>query len=254
MQFIDIIYAVSSIVFGLVFGSFLNVCIYRIPRGETIVFGRSHCMTCGETIKSRDLIPVFSYLWLRGKCRNCGAKISPQYPIVELLNAILWFCAYKMFGASFMTLAAMAFISGLIVTAFIDINTKLVSNKLVLYLFIVGVISCFIDSLPWYEKLLGIAACGGPLLIILIASRGGMGGGDVKFAAAAGLFLGWRLGFLSLFFSFIIGAVFGLIYMCVTKCGRKAQIPFAPFLAAGMLVALFFGNTLIDFYVTALNL
>lgn len=254
MQFIDIIYGVFAVVFGLVFGSFLNVCIYRIPRGETIVFGRSHCMTCGKTIQARDLVPVISYLWLHGKCRSCGSKISPQYPTVELLNSALWLSAYAAFGVSLKTLAAMAFISGLIVVSFIDINTKLIPNGLVIYIFIIGVLSFFTDSIPWYEKLIGVAACGAPLLVILLVSRGGMGGGDVKFAAAAGLFLGWRLGLISLFFSFIIGAVFCLVYMRVTRCGRKTQIPFAPFLAAGMSVALFFGNTLIGLYTAAFNL
>lgn len=255
MQFIQTISIIFTILFGLVFGSFLNVCIFRIPRGESIVFGRSHCMSCGKTILSRDLVPVVSFLWLRGRCRNCGAKISSRYPSIELLNALLWLAAFFEFSFSAKGIAAMAFISGLIVISFIDIDTKLIPNGLVIYLLCVGVLTCVFDAgTPVFERLLGVVAAGAPLLLILLVSRGGMGGGDVKFAAAAGLFLGWRLSLLSLFFAFITGATFGLVYLFAAHKDRKTQIPFAPFLAIGMTLSLLFGDRLIAVYTAAFHI
>lgn len=206
-------------------------------------------MSCGTTLKPADLVPVFSFIFLGGKCRYCGAKISVRYPLVELLNAGLWISALYMFGLSFKVLTTFAFISGLIVISFIDIDTKTIPNGLVIYLLAVGVLNCITDNTsPFYAKLIGVLACGIPLLIIALVSRGGMGDGDVKFAFASGLFLGWQNSLLALFIAFVTGAIFSIIYMLITKRGRKSPIPFAPFLSVGMLLSLFFGDTLLQFY------
>jgi leader peptidase (prepilin peptidase) / N-methyltransferase len=255
MQLVYTITAIYIAVFGLVIGSFLNVCIYRIPQGETIVKGRSHCMSCNSTIKARDLIPVFSFLWLRGKCRHCGAKISSRYPAVELINAVLWLLSFLSFGLTPKAFIAMAFLSGLIIISFIDIDTKTIPNSLLIYILAVGIVSCFFNSeMPFYEKLLGIIAGGAPLLLINILSHGNMGWGDILFTSAAGLLLGWRLSLVSLFFAFIIGAIIGIIYMLAAHKDRKSQIPFGPFLALGMITAVFLGNMLINLYLSAFQL
>lgn len=248
---LHMLYGIFTVLLGLVFGSFLNVCIYRIPKKEPIVFGRSHCMSCGTTLKPIDLVPVFSFIFLGGKCRHCKAKISIRYPLVELLNTGLWISAFYIFGYSFKTLTAFAFISGLIVLSFIDIDTKTIPNGLVIYLLVVGALNCIADnSSPLYGKLIGIFACGLPLLVIALVIRGGMGGGDVKFAFAAGLFLGWQHSLLALFIAFVTGAVFGLVYMLITKKDGKSPIPFAPFLSLGMVISMFFGDSLIRFYLS----
>lgn len=206
-------------------------------------------MSCGTTLKPIDLVPVFSFIFLRGKCRYCGAKISIRYPLVELLNAGLWISAFYIFGISLRTLTAFAFISGLIIISFIDIDIKTIPNGLVIYLVAVGALNCVADnSSPLYAKLIGIFACGLPLLIIALISRSGMGYGDVEFAFAAGLFLGWQHSLLALFIAFVTGAVFGLIYMLVTKKDGKTPIPFAPFLSFGMLISLFFGDAILRLY------
>lgn len=255
MSYYYISSAFMSVILGLIFGSFLNVCIYRIPKKESIVFGHSHCMSCGSNLTPLDLVPVFSFIFLGGKCRHCGARISPRYPVVESLNAALWVCAFFTFGLSFRTITAAAFISGLIVLTFIDIDTKTIPNGVVIYLLAVGAVNCFADtSEPFYWKIIGVFAGGLPLLIIALASRGGMGGGDVKIAAAAGLLLGWKLSLFALLAAFVTGAVFGVIYMAAAKKSGKTQIPFAPFLSAGMLIALFFGNPLINLYLTFFKL
>lgn len=255
MQFEMTVFVILTALFGLVFGSFLNVCIFRIPKGESIVFGRSHCMSCGNIIKARDLFPVISYIVLRGRCRNCGAKISMRYPIVEALNALIWTATAIVFGITPKTIIYMMFISGIIVTSFIDIDTNLIPTSLVLYILIIGAAFCFLDNqVPFYDKLIGLAAGGAPLLLILIASHGGMGLGDVEFAAAAGLLLGWKLILLSLFCAFIIGGIFGAVLMVKKHKSGKTRIPFAPFLSLGMLIAALFGNSIINLYASAFHL
>lgn len=244
-----------TVMFGLVFGSFLNVCIYRIPKNESIVFGRSHCMSCGKQISSFDLIPVASYLILRGKCRNCGARISPRYPAVEVLNAALWAAALLRFGYRPETILYMAFLSGLIVLSLIDIDEKIVPNGMILYFILIGLISCFFrNGLTLWDKLLGVAAAGVPLLLILLISRGGMGGGDVEFAAAAGLLLGWKLSLFALFAAVIMGGIFGAALMIFKHKSGKSEMPFIPFLAGGAAISLFFGTTLLSFYMTTMRL
>lgn len=255
MQFEMTVYIILTALFGLLFGSFLNVCIFRIPKGESIVFGRSHCMSCGNTIKSRDLFPVVSYIVLRGRCRNCGAEISTRYPLVEALNAILWVTAAFIFGITPKAIIYMMFISGIIVISFIDRDTNLIPTSLVLYILVIGAVFCFLDnSVPFYDKLIGAAAGGAPLLLILFVSRGGMGFGDFEFAAAAGLLLGWKLILLSLFSAFIIGGIFGAAVLIITHKSGKTRIPFAPFLSSGMLIAALFGNSIINSYMSVFHL
>lgn len=251
MPFYYFVAACCVVVLGLVFGSFLNVCIYRIPKSETIVYGRSHCMSCGHELSPLDLIPVFSFIFLGGKCGYCGSKISLRYPLVELLNASLWFFSYLRFGLHLQTIAVFAFVSGLIVLSFIDIDTKTLPNGVIIYLAVVAILNGIADvKAPFYSIIIGAAAFGVPLLLIAIITRGGMGGGDVKFAFAAGLFLGWKLSLFALFSAFITGALFGVIFMIVKKRSGKTQIPFAPFLAVGILAALFWGDSLINLYLS----
>lgn len=255
MQFETAAFIVLTAIFGLLFGSFLNVCIFRIPKGESIVFGRSHCMSCGAKIKARDLVPVASFIVLRGRCRNCGERISARYPAVEALNAILWVVAAVIFGITPEAVVYMLFISGIIVISFIDIDTNLIPTGLVIYILIVGAVFCFFDNaVPFYDKLIGVAAGGAPLLLILLVSRGGMGLGDVEFAAAAGLLLGWKLMLLSLFLSFLAGGAFGAAAMLAKHKSGRTKIPFAPFLSLGMLIAALLGNGIINLYLSTFHL
>lgn len=254
MQYYNAVLVVFTALFGLVFGSFLNVCIFRIPKGESIVFGRSHCMSCNKQIAAYDLIPVLSFIFLRGRCRYCGARLSLRYPLVESLNAALWVAGLFAFGFAPSTIIYMAFLSGLIVISFIDIDTMLIPNGLIIYLFIIGIVLCFFsDGMPFYENILGVVAGGAPLLIIMFASRGGMGGGDAEFAAAAGLLLGWKLSLFALFAAVVLGGIYGAFLLIFKHKSGKTQMPFAPFLAGGMTVALFFGNTLLGYYLTLIR-
>jgi leader peptidase (prepilin peptidase)/N-methyltransferase len=240
---------VCVIIFGLCFGSFLNVCIARIPRGESIAFGRSHCMSCGAPIKSRDLVPVISYIVLRGRCRSCSARISPRYPLVEALNAALWAVLFVVYGFSAQFFIYAVFFSTLIVAAFIDIDTAEVSNKTVAVIFLCGAAACFLcRDIPWSERLVGLFAVSVPLLLVSLVFKGSVGFGDIKLLAAAGLVLGWKLILLAMFFAAVCAAIFGLIYMRVTHKGRETAIRLIPFVSGGCMLALLAGARMLSAY------
>jgi leader peptidase (prepilin peptidase)/N-methyltransferase len=245
----EIIFAIFVFLFGLLIGSFLNVCIYRIPINKSIVFGRSHCIECSEEIKNYDLIPVISYIILGGKCRNCKFKISIKYPVVELLNAIFYlllFVFYK-FSIDFFIYAILTSI--LIIISFIDYKNKIIPNILVLLILIIGIFSFFFShQLFWLDRIIGFFAASMPLILAAIISKGGMGGGDIKLMAVCGLILGWKLILISLFVGCIFGTIYGFISRFKNGSFLKAYIPFGPFLSAAMIFSFFLGNTLLNWY------
>lgn len=244
-----------ALVLGLVIGSFLNVCICRIPIGQSVVRGGSYCPSCGSSLKPADLVPVLSYLFLRGKCRHCGEKISFQYPAVELLTGGLFVLSFYCFGLQPMTLIAWALACVLIVASGIDIHTFEIPDGASIAVLIIGIACFFIPGLFWWERLLGVLCAAGPLLLIVALSRGAaMGMGDVKLMAAAGLVLGWKLSFFALFAGVVFGGVVGAILMISRRRGRKDSIPFVPMLSAGILFSLLFGNAVIGWYVSLLGL
>jgi leader peptidase (prepilin peptidase)/N-methyltransferase len=237
---------VAVFLLGLLLGSFLNVCIYRLPRGMSIVRPGSACPACGHALTAADLVPVFSYLWLRGRCRYCGARISPRYPLVEVATAIL---AATAFSAAPHPWAAAVFALLVVLVTFIDLEHQLILNVTV----IAGLVAAFAlsvaglsVSLAW--ALAGAALAGGLMLVIALVSRGGMGGGDVKFACVIGAFLGPGYSLLGLFLGFLAGALVGLALMASGRKGRRDAIPFGPFLAAGAFAAAVWGPVLVDAY------
>lgn len=248
----DILIASFVFVFGLLVGSFLNICIYRMPKKESIVFGRSHCTTCSVEIKNHDLIPVFSYLILGGKCRNCKSKISIKYLVVELLNAFLYLLTFIFFkfSADFFIYAVL--MSILIIISLIDYEIKIIPNILILFILFIGILSIFFSpQLFWYERIIGFFAASLPFLLASIISRGGMGGGDIKLMAVCGLILGWKLILISLFIGCILGTIYGFIARKKNGSFLKASIPFGPFLSTAMVISIFFGNPLILWYTSS---
>jgi leader peptidase (prepilin peptidase)/N-methyltransferase len=236
--------------FGLLFGSFFNVCIYRIPRQESIVFPPSHCPACGAHIKPWDNIPVLSFMLLRGKCRTCQAHISWRYPLVELLTAALFVACLYLYGFEPLTVVYLVFGSALIVISFIDLDHQIIPDLISLPGLAVGVASSYFLPIAWYESLIGALVGGGVILIIgyagsIIFKKEAMGGGDVKLMAMIGAFLGWKLALLTIFFASLVGAVVGLIAKIFTK---KEYIPFGPFLSLGALLSLVFGYQLLFWY------
>jgi leader peptidase (prepilin peptidase)/N-methyltransferase len=233
--------------FGITVGSFLNVCIFRLPAGESVVAVPSHCMCCGRRLRPFELIPIFSYLFLRGSCASCGCRISPQYPLVEGLNGLLWVLLHHYFRFSPLFFLSCLLCSALIVAAVVDWRTREIPPQATLFILLLGVLRLLLDLNHWPLYVIGFFAVSLPLYIILIASGGrGMGGGDVKLMAACGLFLGWKLTLLALFSGCVLGSVIHLALMAAKKAGRV--LAFGPYLAAGVFISLVWGDALIGWY------
>lgn len=235
---------------GLMIGSFLNVCIYRLPQNISIVTPSSHCMTCSTNLKPWDLIPVISYLLSRGHCRYCGTAFSSRYVIVELLTAILFVWFFQIFGLSVLLVKALILTSFLLVISFIDYDHQLILDKVLLWLSGAGVvINLWTNSVGIGDMLIASLLGGGLLLLIAVASQGGMGGGDIKFAATLGIWLGWKCLLLALLLSFVFGGVGGLLLLLFKLKSRKDFIPFGPFIALGALLSLLYGSEMITWYI-----
>ncbi|GAQ94942.1 leader peptidase [Thermodesulfovibrio aggregans] len=238
-------------ILGLVIGSFLNVCIYRIPRKLSIIKPSSFCPSCGNSIKWWHNIPVLSFVILKGKCAYCGAKISLRYPVVEILNGIFYVLAYLNFGLTISLPFVLIFISALIVISFIDFDFQIIPDEISIPLIFLGIILSLLPhnsinlAYDIKDSLIGIVIGGGSLLIVSLITRGGMGGGDIKLNAAVGAFLGWKAALLTIFIGSLAGSIVGIVIL--KKTGNR-KIPFGPFLSLGACVCLFFGESLLNWY------
>ncbi len=240
-------------VFGLVIGSFLNVCIYRIPRGESVNFPPSHCPGCNQRIAARDLIPLLSYIRLKGRCRFCDSKISPLYPFIELLTGLLFAAVYLRFGHTVLLYKVLFLIPVLITVTFIDLRHYIIPDKVTVFALAGGlVLNVFTRDLTLMSSLLGLISAAGFLLLIALVSRGGMGGGDIKFAAVIGLFLGWPNGLFAVFLGCMLAGLVGIVLLLTRLKGRKDAIPFGPFLCAGALAAVWRGEEILTWYLNRL--
>ena len=250
----DTVYALFAFVFGMVVGSFLNVCICRMPKDQSVVTPPSHCPHCSYQIRWYDNIPLVSYLLLRGKCRGCGAHISLQYPLVELLNGILTLLLFLRFGPTLAFVALFIFCSALVVITFIDIEHQIIPDEISLSGIVLGfVLSFFLQGHSWLNSLLGILLGGGSLLLVAYAyqwltGKEGMGGGDIKLLAMMGAFLGWKSIPFIIFASSMVGSVVGISMMLFQKKDSKLAIPFGPYLAFGAVLYIFYGKPLIQWY------
>lgn len=251
--------------FGLCVGSFLNVIIYRLPEEKSIVFPNSACTDCNEKLRSIDMIPVLSYIFLGGKCRYCKKPISIQYPLIELFTGLVWLFTYIKFGFSIETVAIIFLYTLLIPVAIIDLNHMIIPNGLVLTGFIGGLLlsayHIFVEpisiyrSTAWYAPFIGMISSSGILFIIALLSfikyrdDGGMGMGDVKLFIPIGMILGWKLSLLSLFLSIMIGGIISIILLIFKVLNKKSALPFGPFIVISTFLCGFFGNIIIDWYV-----
>lgn len=242
---------VLIILLGLIIGSFLNVCIYRISRDESIFFPQSHCTSCGYSLKPKDLVPVFSYIFLGGKCRSCKEKISITYPLVETLNACLYLLIYLKYGFTLDFLKFCLFASLLIVIGFIDFETKYVYNSTVIFGVVSGVL---FDMLIWVETktmpwnyIVGAFIGFGVIYLIVILTHG-MGEGDIDIALICGLFLGVEGIVVALFIAIIIGGIVAGLILIFKLKNKKDEIAFVPYLAIGGIIASLYGSLLIEMY------
>lgn len=245
----DRLYLLLFFIYGIVFGSFYNVVGLRVPKKESIVSPPSHCTSCDRRLTFVDLIPVFSYLFLGGKCRGCKVGISPLYPAVEFSTGLLFMLAYLKFGFGLELVIALLFISLLVIITVSDLAYMLIPNKVLLPFAIGFVLLRFVSPLiPWWDSLLGAGVGFSVLLLIGIVSKGGMGGGDIKLFFVIGLVLGTLKTLLTLFLAAAIGTIVGLLVLRKTKQGRKTPIPFGPSIAVGALLAYFWGSELVEWY------
>jgi leader peptidase (prepilin peptidase)/N-methyltransferase len=245
---------ICAFIFGAVVGSFLNVCICRMPKGESVVFPPSHCPACGFKLPFYDNIPLVSWLLLRGQCRSCRGPISFRYPLVELITALLTLFLFKRFGLSLPFGILFLFCSAMVVITFIDLDHMIIPDVISLPGIILGfVFSFFIPQLGWLNSLLGILAGGGSLYLVatlyqLFTRKEGMGGGDIKLLAMMGAFFGWKAIPFIIFMASLGGSVIGVTLMLVQKKDGKLAIPFGPFLALASIVYIFYGRQMIHWY------
>jgi len=247
--------------FGLVVGSFLNVCIYRIPRNKSIIWPSSRCPNCNSTIRAIDNIPVVSYILLRGRCRDCSKPISVRYPVVEALNGIFYVILLWRYGLSTGTVVYMAFFSALIVITFIDLDFQIIPDVITIpgtlisfLLAVFIVIDPFTGQMPigFRQSLTGLLLGFGLYYAIAVLSKGGMGGGDVKMMAMVGALTGWKGVLFTTFFGSLAGSIVGIALMIFRGKGRKSRIPFGPFLAFGSALYILAGKEIIYFYLNKL--
>ncbi len=254
----NILIGAPIFILGLCAGSFLNVVIYRLPRGESPVRPASHCPACGKRLTGPELVPLLSYIVLGGKCRHCRRRISLRYPLVELAAGVLFTAAACRFGLTPDTLSLWFLFSLLLAVSLIDLEHQRIPNPLVvaglaggLAFRLWGTMSSGTTSLfagGWPDALWGLLLGGGIMLLIFLASRGGMGGGDVKLAALLGFWIGFRGIAITMILGFLTGALAGVVLILLGLRRRKDPLPFGPFLSLGTLIALFWGDALFRWY------
>ena len=245
---------IISIIFGALVGSFLNVCIFRLPKEESIIWPGSHCPHCKNAIRFYDNIPLISYFLLRGRCRYCKGSISLQYPLVEGITALSSLFLIIKFGPSLSYLFYFAFVAALIVITVIDLYHQIIPDVISLPGIGVGLLaSLLIPEITFSNSLIGILLGGGSLFIVAtfyqwLFKREGMGGGDIKLLAMIGAFLGWKAVLLTILLSSLIGSVTGILMMVVKEKDFKYAIPFGPFLSLGAVISLFYGEEIVKWY------
>ena len=254
----NIMIGIIVFILGIVIGSFLNVCIYRMPAGKSIAYGPSSCQSCGKSLSPVDLVPVFSWLFLGGKCRYCKARVSAQYPAIELLTGVLFLLLYLKLGISWCLLIYAALTALLIVISMIDLKHMMIPDGLIIAGLVVGAAK-LIATIPtgyfgsWIDYVIGFFAGGLPLLLIAafcayVLKKEAIGGGDIKLMAMAGLITGWKLIAVAYLIGIVAGALISIILMATKIKKHGDEIPFGPFLSLGIIISIFFGTELIGWY------
>jgi leader peptidase (prepilin peptidase)/N-methyltransferase len=239
--------------FGLVIGSFLNVCIFRLPMELSVVTPASRCLRCGHVLGWIENIPVLSYAVLGGRCRQCRAPISIVYPLIELVTAAIFVGAAYQFGLSWLLVSRLLLACGLIVLFVIDLQHRILPNVITLPGIVIGVLFSLVTEPGIVSSLIGAAAGGGVLLAIAetyyrVRHEQGLGMGDVKMLAMIGAFLGWKLMLLTLVLSSFLGSLVGVAMLMSSRKNLKYALPFGTFLAAATMVSMFVGDAILSWY------
>ncbi|HHX62087.1 MAG TPA: prepilin peptidase [Epulopiscium sp.] len=248
-------------VLGAIIGSFLNVCIYRIPKKESLNYPGSHCTSCKHNLRPLDLIPILSYVALRGRCRYCGAKISIQYPFIEMINGVLYILIYHYFGIGLTSAALGVLFSTLLTVAVIDYYTMRIPNSLIVFGTSVGIIYLMLQALYMKERIIivqgivGFIVGGGMIGLIIIFSllvfkKDGMGMGDLKLLAMIGLFTGSKHAFFTIFIAVIVGSFYGIL---ILRRKKQELFPFGPFLSVGAVIGTLWGDVIWTIYMNCMH-
>jgi leader peptidase (prepilin peptidase) / N-methyltransferase len=238
---------------GFFLGSFMNVCIYRLPRKLSPVRPRSGCPKCGHMLAWYENVPVLSYLFLRGKCRSCGTRISPMYPIIESITGAMFLAGYLWYGPSALLIVRLLFGCAMIVLFVIDLQHKILPNVITLPGIVVGLLLSEVAGPGWLASLIGLAVGAGSLFVIAevyyrVRHEEGLGMGDVKMLGMIGAFLGWKLVLVTLVLSSVAGSLVGIGVLITKKESLKYALPFGTFLAVAAMVAAVAGDSLVNWY------
>lgn len=245
--------AIVSLLLGLVVGSFLNVCIYRLPRKESLNWPGSHCTACSRPLSWYENVPLVSWLVLRGRCRTCGVAIPVMYPLVEAVTGVLFLSAFLFYGPTPLLVVRLLFACAMVILFVIDLRHRILPNIITVPGMVIGFVASLWLPPGWMASLIGLAAGGGVLFLVgeayyRVRGAEGMGMGDVKMLAMIGAFLGWPLMLLTLILASLVGALFGMLMMATGRGGMQAALPFGTFLAVGALVAAVAGDPIIGWY------
>lgn len=234
---------------GLIFGSFFNVVGKRLPKNESFTNDRSRCLTCNRTLQPYELIPVLSFVLQRGKCKGCQQRISYLYPLIELLTGLLFAFSYVVANDLLELVVSLLFISLLIIVLVADISYMIIPNKLLIFYLPVFIVLRIISPLdPWWSSILGAFIGFAVIALIILLSKGGMGAGDMKLMGLLGIILGFKNTVLAFILACMFGAIIGLTLMMLSLIKRKQPIPFGPYIVFGAIIAYFYGDFIVDWY------
>lgn len=246
---IEVIIGIIFGLYGVVIGSFLNVLTLRLPLKESVTLKRSHCMTCGHTLSWYELFPLFSYIFLGGKCRHCKSKISVQYPLIEAANGILYVIVFLVHGISVETILYCLCASALLALSLIDWRTQEIPVGFNIFILLLGLVRLITDIGNWSQYVIGLFAVSGFLYLLFLITKGrGIGGGDIKLMAATGLLLGWQLNIIAFLLGCVLGSIIHLTLMAVKKANRV--LAFGPYLSMGVYIAMIWGEQLVSWYLS----
>lgn len=241
--------------FGISIGSFLNVLIYRIPKSIPFWKGRSFCVSCDTTIKAYDLIPIISFLFLRGRCRNCNIRISRRYPLVELIAGLIALLIYWIYGFSYFALIYFAFSAILVTIAFIDYDTMTIPNGLVLILIIPVIATSLLTTQPdILSRIIGFFALSLPMFLLTLVISDCFGGGDIKLIAVCGFMLGWQNAIVAAFIALILGGSYGALLLIRDKNNRNKHFAFGQYICISVFISLLYGDIIINSYLHIFDL
>ena len=236
-------------IYGLIFGSFLTAVVYRLPREKSLLTRHSFCVHCYSGLKFRDLIPLFSFISLKGRCRFCGGKISLRYPLIELMTSLLFVFCYRSFGISLLFYKYVLIFSILLAISCIDLEKGIIPNQLILILLCWCMLWQFLcPEIDLRMAAIGFLIGGFLFYIIAVLSKGGMGGGDVKLMALLGFSVGFPIVFVNFFLAFLLGAIMGIVMLISGKKTGKDSLPFGPFLCLAYFISIFWGEQIWYFY------